>query len=126
MKHCVIPVGLKKYNAVMIFTSPQLDLNPQFNPKIKEYYAEVPFDVVTVRIGAEPSNCQSQVHLDELKGPSIANYPLGLGLNRVVVLVTDDSQPSPQVVSSYKIKIYREDRPSLPLFDDYMICGFVQ
>ncbi|NXC39257.1 CPED1 protein, partial [Penelope pileata] len=109
-----------------IFTSPQLDLNPQFNPKIKEYYAEVPFDVVTVKIGAEPSNCQCQVHLDEKKGPSVAHYPLGLGLNKVVVLVTDDSQTNPQVVSSYKIKIYREDRPSLPLFDDYMICGFVQ
>ncbi|XP_074455439.1 cadherin-like and PC-esterase domain-containing protein 1 isoform X4 [Larus michahellis] len=109
-----------------IFTSPQLDLNPQFNPKIKEYYAEVPFDMVTVKIGAEPSNCQCQVHLDEKKGPSIANYPLGLGLNKIVVLVTDDSQPIPQVVSSYKIAIYREDRPSLPLFDDYMMCGFVQ
>ncbi|NXG77753.1 CPED1 protein, partial [Baryphthengus martii] len=109
-----------------IFTSPQLDLNPQFNPKIKEYYAEVPFDMVTVKIGAEPSSCQSRVHLDEKKGPSIANYPLGLGLNKVIILVTDDSQPSPQVVSSYKITIYREDRPSLPLFDDYMMCGFVQ
>ncbi|KAM9582513.1 cadherin-like and PC-esterase domain-containing protein 1 isoform 1-T2 [Guaruba guarouba] len=109
-----------------IFTSPQLDLNPQFNSKIKEYYAEVPFDMVTVKIGAEPSNCQCQVHLDEKKGPSIANYPLGLGLNKVIVLVTDDLQPSPQVVGSYKITIYREDRPSLPLFDDYMMCGFVQ
>uniref|UniRef100_A0A8C0C3C0 Cadherin-like beta-sandwich-like domain-containing protein n=1 Tax=Buteo japonicus TaxID=224669 RepID=A0A8C0C3C0_9AVES len=109
-----------------IFTSPQLDLNPRFNPKIKEYYAEVPFDMVTVKIGAEPSNCQCRVHLDEKKGPSIANYPLGLGLNKVIILVTDDSQPSPQLVSSYKITIYREDRPSLPLFDDYMICGFVQ
>ncbi|XP_062439286.1 cadherin-like and PC-esterase domain-containing protein 1 isoform X2 [Rhea pennata] len=109
-----------------IFSSPQLDLNPQFNPRIKEYYTEVPFDMVTVKIGAEPSNCQCHVHLDEKKGPSIANYPLGLGLNKVIVLVTDDSQPSPQVVSSYKITIYREDRPSLPLFDDYMMCGFVQ
>uniref|UniRef100_A0A663N5B5 Cadherin like and PC-esterase domain containing 1 n=1 Tax=Athene cunicularia TaxID=194338 RepID=A0A663N5B5_ATHCN len=109
-----------------IFTSPQLDLNPQFNPKTKEYYAEVPFDIVTVKIGAEPSNCQCQVHLDEKKGPSIANYPLGLGLNKVIILVTDDSQPNPLIVSSYKITIYREDRPSLPLFDDYMLCGFVQ
>ncbi|XP_068258174.1 cadherin-like and PC-esterase domain-containing protein 1 isoform X2 [Nyctibius grandis] len=56
----------------------------------------------------------------------IANYPLGLGLNKVIILITDDSQPSPQVVSSYKITIYREDRPSLPLFDEYMMCGFVQ
>uniref|UniRef100_A0A8D2P179 Cadherin like and PC-esterase domain containing 1 n=1 Tax=Zosterops lateralis melanops TaxID=1220523 RepID=A0A8D2P179_ZOSLA len=109
-----------------IFTSPQLDLNPRFNPKIRKYYAEVPFDMVTVKIGAEPSNCQCRVHLDDKKGPSIANYPLGLGLNKVVILLTDDSQPSPEVVSSYKITIYREDRPSLPLFDDYMMCGFVQ
>ncbi|NXI19555.1 CPED1 protein, partial [Irena cyanogastra] len=109
-----------------IFTSPQLDLNPQFNPKIREYYAEVPFDMVTVKIGAEPSNCQCHVHLDNRKGPSTANYPLGLGLNKVIILLTDDSQPSPEVVSSYKITIYREDRPSLPLFDDYVMCGFVQ
>ncbi|XP_059703163.1 cadherin-like and PC-esterase domain-containing protein 1 isoform X2 [Haemorhous mexicanus] len=109
-----------------IFTSPQLELNPQFNPKIREYYAEVPFDMVTVKIGAEPSNCQCHVHLDNKKGPSIANYPLGLGLNKVIILLTDDSQPSPEVVSSYRITIYREDRPSLPLFDDYMMCGFVQ
>ncbi|NXY03540.1 CPED1 protein, partial [Pteruthius melanotis] len=109
-----------------IFTSPQLDLNPQFNPKIREYYAEVPFDVVTVKIGAEPSNCQCHVHLDDKKGPSTANYPLGLGLNKVIILLMDDSQPSPEVVSSYKITIYREDRPSLPLFDEYMMCGFVQ
>ncbi|NXH37549.1 CPED1 protein, partial [Dicaeum eximium] len=109
-----------------IYTSPQLDLNPQFNPKIREYYAEVPFDMVTVKIGAEPSNCQCHVHLDNKKGPSIANYPLGLGLNKVIILLMDDLQPSPEVVSSYKITIYREDRPSLPLFDDYMMCGFVQ
>ncbi|XP_066174658.1 cadherin-like and PC-esterase domain-containing protein 1 [Sylvia atricapilla] len=109
-----------------IFTSPQLDLNPQFDPKIRKYYAEVPFDMVTVKIGAEPSNCQCHVHLDDKKGPSIANYPLGLGVNKVVILLTDDSQPSPEVLSSYKITIHREDRPSLPLFDDYMMCGFVQ
>ncbi|XP_015482928.1 cadherin-like and PC-esterase domain-containing protein 1 isoform X1 [Parus major] len=109
-----------------IFTSPQLDLNPQFNPKIREYYAEVPFDMVTVKIGAEPSNCQCHVHLDDKNGPSNANYPLGLGLNKVIILLMDDSQPSPEVVSSYRITIYREDRPSLPLFDDYMMCGFVQ
>ncbi|NXC81941.1 CPED1 protein, partial [Cercotrichas coryphoeus] len=109
-----------------IFTSPQLDLNPRFNPRIREYYAEVPFDMVTVKIGAEPSNCQCHAHLDDKKGPSIANYPLGLGLNKVIIVLTDDSQPSPEVVSSYKVTIYREDRPSLPLFDDYMMCGFVQ
>ncbi|XP_074871153.1 cadherin-like and PC-esterase domain-containing protein 1 [Carettochelys insculpta] len=109
-----------------IFTSPPLDLNPKFNPKIKEYYTEVPFDVVMVKIEARPSNCQSQVHLDERKGPSVANYPLGLGMNKITILVTDNSHSNPEVVSSYKIIVYREERPSLPLFEDYMVCGFLQ
>lgn len=51
------------------FTIPHLDLNPKFDPKIKEYYSEVPFDVVTIKIRAEPANCQCEVHLDEKKGP---------------------------------------------------------
>nr|XP_056702669.1 cadherin-like and PC-esterase domain-containing protein 1 [Euleptes europaea] len=109
-----------------IFTNPHLDLNPKFDPKIKEYYTEVPFDVVTVKIRAEPVNCQGEVHLDEKKGPSTANYPLGLGINRVNILVTGASNSLHEVVSIYKIIIYREDRPSLPLFDDFMMCGFVQ
>ncbi|KYO47556.1 cadherin-like and PC-esterase domain-containing protein 1 isoform X2 [Alligator mississippiensis] len=109
-----------------IFTSPHVDLNPKFNPRIREYYFEVPFDMVTVKIGAEPSNCQCQVHLDEKKGPSVANYPLGLGINKISILVTDESRLNPEIVSSYIITVYREDRPSLPLFDDYMVCGFVQ
>uniref|UniRef100_A0A8D0GGS8 Cadherin like and PC-esterase domain containing 1 n=1 Tax=Sphenodon punctatus TaxID=8508 RepID=A0A8D0GGS8_SPHPU len=109
-----------------IFTSPHFDLNPKFNPKIKEYYFEVPFDVVTVKIGAKATNCHSQVHLDERLGPSVAKYPLGLGINRIAILVTDKSQPNPEIVSIYKITIFREDRPSLPLFDDFMVCGFVQ
>ncbi|XP_066489748.1 cadherin-like and PC-esterase domain-containing protein 1 [Tiliqua scincoides] len=109
-----------------IFTSPHLDLNPKFDPKIKEYYSEVPFDVVTVKIRAEPANCQCEVHLDEKKGPSSANYPLGLGINRINILVTDESQALHEVLSIYKIVIYREDRPSLPMFDDFVMCGFVQ
>lgn len=109
-----------------IFTSPHLDLNPNFDPKIKEYYTEVPFDVVTVKIRADPVNCLGEVHLDEKKGLSAANYPLGLGINRVNILVTDASDSAHEVVSTYKIIIYREDRPSLPLFDDLVMCGFVQ
>uniref|UniRef100_A0A8C3T9B2 Cadherin like and PC-esterase domain containing 1 n=1 Tax=Chelydra serpentina TaxID=8475 RepID=A0A8C3T9B2_CHESE len=118
--------GKSRSISLQIFTRPPLDLNPKFNPKIKEYYTEVPFDVVTVKIGAEPSNCQCQVHLDERKGPSVANYPLGLGINKITILVTDNSQSDPELVNSYKIIVYREDRPSLPLFEDYMVCGFVQ
>ncbi|KAK7808166.1 hypothetical protein U0070_023542, partial [Myodes glareolus] len=52
-----------------IFAHPRLELSPEFNPKIKDYYCEVPFDVLTVRIGAEPSKCRCRVHLQERAGP---------------------------------------------------------
>nr|XP_014345491.1 PREDICTED: cadherin-like and PC-esterase domain-containing protein 1 isoform X2 [Latimeria chalumnae] len=109
-----------------IFTSPHLELNPEFSPKIRQYYSEVPFDVVTVKIEVEAANCHCQVHLDEIKGPRFANYPLGLGDNRIRIFVINDSQGEAIVVGTYLINIYRETRPSLPLFDDYVICGIVQ
>ncbi|XP_075065063.1 cadherin-like and PC-esterase domain-containing protein 1 [Mixophyes fleayi] len=109
-----------------IFSNPTLELTPEFNPKIKDYYAELAFDVVSLEIGAEPTNCKSQVHLDSKDGPRVAKYPLGLGLNQITLHVTDESKPSPLLLRSYRITVYREDRPSLPLFDHYKMCGFVQ
>ncbi|XP_039199913.1 cadherin-like and PC-esterase domain-containing protein 1 [Crotalus tigris] len=109
-----------------IITSPHLNLNPNFDPRIKEYYTEVPFDLLTIKIRAEPMNCQCEAHLDERQGPSSAHYPLGLGINIVIIVVTDKSRSVNEIVSIYKIIIFREDRPSLPLFDDFMLCGFVQ
>lgn len=109
-----------------IFTHPHLELSPKFNPKIKDYYCEVPFDVLTVRIGAEPSKCHCKVHLQERAGPSFANYPLGLGMNRISMLVVDESPAEDDMVTTYKLTIYREDRPSLPFFEDFTACGFVQ
>ncbi|MBZ3869408.1 Cadherin-like and PC-esterase domain-containing protein 1 [Sciurus carolinensis] len=109
-----------------IFTRPHLELNPEFNPKIKDYYSEVPFDVVTVTIGAETSKCQCKVHLYERAGPSFANYPLGLGMNKISMLVVDESPAEGEILVTYKLTIYREDRPSLPFFEDFTACGFVQ
>ncbi|XP_057588263.1 cadherin-like and PC-esterase domain-containing protein 1 [Hippopotamus amphibius kiboko] len=109
-----------------IFTRPHLELNPEFNPKIKDYYSEVPFDVVTLTIGAETSKCQCKVYLQERAGPSFANYPLGLGMNKISMLVVDESPSLSETPITYKLTIYREDRPSLPLFEDFTACGFVQ
>lgn len=110
-----------------IVTHPHLELSPEFNPKITDYYCEVPFDVLTVRIGAEASTkCQCKVHLQERTGPSFANYPLGLGMNRISVLVVDESPAEGDTITTYKLTIYREDRPSLPFFEDFTACGFVQ
>jgi len=109
-----------------ILTHPHLELNTEFNPKIKDYYSEVPFDVVTVTIGAETSKCQCKVYLHDRAGPSFANYPLGLGMNKISMLVVDESPAQGETLSTYKLTIYREDRPSLPLFEDFTACGFVQ
>ncbi|KAM5172010.1 cadherin-like and PC-esterase domain-containing protein 1 [Mantella aurantiaca] len=109
-----------------IFSNPSLDLTPEFNPKIKDYYVELPFDIVTVEIGAEPAHCKSQVHLDDRDGPRAATYPLGLGFNQIILHVTDESKPVPVFLRSYRITVHREDRPSMPLFDHHRLCGFVQ
>ncbi|XP_032161694.1 cadherin-like and PC-esterase domain-containing protein 1 isoform X4 [Mustela erminea] len=109
-----------------ILTHPHLELNPEFNPKIRDYYSEVPFDVVTVTIGAETSKCQCKVYLHDRAGPSFANYPLGLGMNKISMLVVDESPAQGETLITYKLTIYREDRPSLPLFEDFTACGFVQ
>lgn len=109
-----------------ILTHPHLELSPEFNPKIRDYSSEVAFDVVTVAIGAEVSKCQCKVYLQTRAGPSFANYPLGLGVNRISMLVVDESSPEAETLITYKLTIYREDRPSLPLFEDFTACGFVQ
>ncbi|XP_006882762.1 PREDICTED: cadherin-like and PC-esterase domain-containing protein 1 [Elephantulus edwardii] len=109
-----------------IFTNPPLELNPEFNPKIKDYYCEVPFDVVTVTIRAETSRCQCKAHLYERAGPSFASYPLGLGMNTISMFAVDESSAQGAVLIIYRLTIYREGRPSLPLFEDFAACGFVQ
>uniref|UniRef100_A0A673V5R4 Cadherin like and PC-esterase domain containing 1 n=1 Tax=Suricata suricatta TaxID=37032 RepID=A0A673V5R4_SURSU len=109
-----------------ILTHPHLELNPEFNPEIKDYYSEVPFDVVTVTIGAETSKCQCKVYLHDRAGTSFANYPLGLGMNQISMFVADESPAQGETLITYKLTIYREDRPSLPLFEDFSACGFVQ
>lgn len=52
-----------------LYTEPALVLTPLFNPWVKEYRAEVPFDVVTIRIRPEPVSAKCHVHLDEHRGP---------------------------------------------------------
>lgn len=56
----------------------------------------------------------------------MANYPVGLGYSRIIILVTDNAMPQPVVMSIYTIHMYRESRPSLPMFGDHVTCSFVQ
>ncbi|XP_047431277.1 cadherin-like and PC-esterase domain-containing protein 1 isoform X2 [Mugil cephalus] len=109
-----------------IYTAPPLALTPPFSPRVKEYRAEVTFDTVTVRIRPEPVSPACRVHLDEHRGPRMANYPVGLGDSRINILVTDDSGPEPVVMAIYSVHVYRESRPSLPMFGDHVTCSFLQ
>uniref|UniRef100_A0AAQ4Q135 Cadherin like and PC-esterase domain containing 1 n=1 Tax=Gasterosteus aculeatus aculeatus TaxID=481459 RepID=A0AAQ4Q135_GASAC len=109
-----------------IYTAPPLTLTPPFSPWVKEYRAEVTFDTVTVRIRPQPVSSACRVHLDEHRGPRMSNYPVGLGNSRISILVTDDSELEPVVMAIYTVHVYRESRPSLPMFGDHVTCGFLQ
>ncbi|KAK2892907.1 hypothetical protein Q8A67_012895 [Cirrhinus molitorella] len=109
-----------------LYTDPPLVLMPAFNAWEKVYRAEVPFDVITIRIRPEPVSPNCHIHLDEHRGPRMANYPVGLGNSRINILVMDESEAEPVVMTIYTLHIYRESRPSLPMFDEYVMCSFVQ
>ncbi|KAM7367453.1 hypothetical protein PAMP_015353 [Pampus punctatissimus] len=109
-----------------IYTHPPLTLTPLFSPRVKEYRAEVTFDMVTVRIRPEPISSACRVHLDEHQGPRMANVPIGLGNSRISILVMDGSQQDPVVMTIYTVHMFRESRPSLPMFGDHVMCSFLQ
>lgn len=77
----------KQCHIKQIFMLPHLELSPEFNPRIKDYYSEVPFDVVTVTIGVETSHCQCKVYLHERAGP---RYGVVLGWVMTSHLETDN------------------------------------
>lgn len=56
----------------------------------------------------------------------MANYPVGLGSSRISILVTEDSGVQPVVMTTYILHVFRESRPSLPMFGDHVMCSFVQ
>ncbi|CDQ90463.1 unnamed protein product, partial [Oncorhynchus mykiss] len=112
-----------------LYTDPPLTLSPPFSPWVKDYRAEVPFDVVTLRLRPEPISPACHIHLDEHRGPRTANYPVGLGNSIINILVTDESlttEPEPVVMTIYTLHMYRESRPSLPMFGEHVMCAFVQ
>uniref|UniRef100_A0A4W5RYY5 Cadherin like and PC-esterase domain containing 1 n=1 Tax=Hucho hucho TaxID=62062 RepID=A0A4W5RYY5_9TELE len=122
-ERCVDP------NLRQLYTDPPLTLSPPFSPWVKDYCAEVPFDMVTLRLRPEPISPACHVHLDEHRGPRTANYPVGLGNSIINILVTDESlatEPEPVVMTIYTLHMYRESRPSLPMFGEHVMCGFVQ
>ncbi|TNN24859.1 Cadherin-like and PC-esterase domain-containing protein 1 [Liparis tanakae] len=105
-----------------IYSDPPLTLTPPFSPRVKAYRAQVTFDTLTVRIRPRPVSPACRVHLGEQRGPGMANYPVGLGNSRISILVTGGGV----VMAIYTVHVFRESRPSLPMFGDHVTCGFVQ
>ncbi|KAE8281153.1 Cadherin-like and PC-esterase domain-containing protein 1 Precursor [Larimichthys crocea] len=56
----------------------------------------------------------------------MANYPVGLGNSKISILVTDDAELEPVVMTIYTVHMYRESRPILPMFGDHVMCSFLQ
>ncbi|XP_055010093.1 cadherin-like and PC-esterase domain-containing protein 1 [Boleophthalmus pectinirostris] len=108
-----------------IYTDPPLSMTPPFDPRVKEYRVEVPFDTVMIRIRPEPLSSNCRIHLDEHHGPSMANLPIGLGQSRISILLTDGGE-SEVVMAIYTLHVFRESRPSLPMFGDHVMCSFTQ
>ncbi|XP_017158441.1 cadherin-like and PC-esterase domain-containing protein 1 isoform X2 [Poecilia reticulata] len=109
-----------------IYSEPPLSLTPPFSPALKEYWAQVPFDTVMVRIRPEPISAACVVRLDNHRGPRTANFPVGMGTSQISILVTDGAEPRSVVMTIYTVHIYRESRPSLPAFGDHVTCSFLQ
>nr|XP_057923412.1 cadherin-like and PC-esterase domain-containing protein 1 isoform X2 [Doryrhamphus excisus] len=106
-----------------IYSDPPFTLSPPFSPNVKEYHADVTFDTLTIQVRAEPADAGCGVRLDERRGPRVSTVSVGLGRNRISILVTDGGET---VVAVYTVHVFREGRPSLPMFGDHVTCGYVQ
>ncbi|OCT87357.1 hypothetical protein XELAEV_18021057mg, partial [Xenopus laevis] len=99
------------------------------NPRVKDYYVEVPFDLLIVEMGAQAAHCDSKVQegSEAKEGQRTVAFPLGFssGLGHKSDNY-DKSEPNPIVLRSYHITVHQEERPSLSLFDHYIMYGFVQ
>lgn len=56
----------------------------------------------------------------------MVTYPVGLGDNTIKIRVTDDVGADNVVMATYTVHIHRENRPSLPMFGDHIMCSFLQ
>uniref|UniRef100_T1KKD3 Uncharacterized protein n=2 Tax=Tetranychus urticae TaxID=32264 RepID=T1KKD3_TETUR len=96
--------------------NPTLNLNPAFSPQITQYYANVTHDILIITVYGAAMHCSSEVRVEGKFGPSRpTNYTLGLGINKVALVVVDVSQAEPMVINTYNVYINRLPLTSLKL-----------
>ncbi|XP_072174301.1 cadherin-like and PC-esterase domain-containing protein 1 [Diadema setosum] len=105
-------------------------LNLTFEPGTTEYHSSVPYGQVVLQVGAFARSCDCEARLEDKYGVSRpANFTLGLGHNRINILVVDMTHSEPWVLNTYTLHIHRAPRsnPSLLATDqEHEVCTLVQ
>ncbi|KAI0234441.1 Cadherin-like and PC-esterase domain-containing protein 1 [Lamellibrachia satsuma] len=114
------------------YTQPKLkNVTPTFDMAVLEYYATVPYDVLLVMVWAFTRSCYSEARLHTKYGVSRpSNVSLGVGANRLTIVIVDVRHAEPWVISTYTLVIERltaghacpaftEDRP-------HQVCSLIQ
>ncbi|GAB6029952.1 cadherin-like and PC-esterase domain containing 1 [Chamberlinius hualienensis] len=114
-----------------IYTEPSLTLNPPFSPAVMEYFVNVSYDQLLVKVWASALNCQCEVRLEEKFGISQpTNYTLGLGDNHVTFVVVDIRHTEPWVINTYTLTIRRQDvshsEPNFDVQSPHEVCSIRQ
>ncbi|UYV69691.1 CPED1 [Cordylochernes scorpioides] len=113
-----------------LLTDPPLQLQPAFSPHVTSYRATVEYDRLLLAVGGRARHCQVEVRLDDRFGPSrMTNYSLGVGENRLTLLLVDVRHTEPWVVNSYSLELYRAPlgspvpfHPGIP----HQLCALTQ
>lgn len=91
-----------------IMTEPQINITPKFDSSVVSYEVSVPYEILLIKIWAFARSCQCEARMDDKFGVSRpANYTLGVGTNRVTLVVVDVTHPEPLVVNTYIVHIHR-------------------
>ncbi|EEC03865.1 conserved hypothetical protein, partial [Ixodes scapularis] len=112
--------------------SPAKELTPAFHPNVTEYRLDVPYDQLVLRVRARALYCHAEARLDDRLGPARPiNYTLGLGYNRVSVVVVDIRHPEARVANAYVLTVFRRPEISdgIRRFDadrSYAACNLKQ
>lgn len=110
---------------------PFLNITPPFSPSISEYFVNVTYDLMLIKIGAISQNCQTEVRIDDKFGSSRpTNYTLGIGVNRISLLVVDVTHSEPWVINTYILLVRRlpitHGQPSFDPQQPHQICHLKQ
>ncbi|XP_041349337.1 cadherin-like and PC-esterase domain-containing protein 1 [Gigantopelta aegis] len=91
-----------------LYINPKSTLSPEFSPFMTEYHITVDYDVLHIAVWAFAKSCSSQARMEDKHGVSrVGNFTVGIGENRISVVVVDMSYAEPWVLNTYTLVIQR-------------------